>query len=58
MVQRLNYFMHVLMHRCIYDNARDYLKDSIVSVPAVHEVFTTNLSSGDPYVPCPNSKLF
>ncbi len=34
-----NYFMCVLMQRCIYGNVPDYLKDSIFSVSAVHEVF-------------------
>ena len=50
--------MGVLMYRCIYGNAPDYLKDSTLRVSDVHFFFTRSLSSGDLYVPRPNCEIF
>ncbi len=49
-----------LMHRCSYGNAPDYIKDSILSVSDVHNVYTKSRSfcSGDLYVPRPNREIF
>ena len=44
------YFMGALMHECIYGNAPDYLKGSILIVSDVHNIFTRSLNSGDLYV--------
>ncbi len=38
--QRRDYFMGVLMHRCIYDNAPNYLKDLSIQVSHVQQRFT------------------
>ncbi len=57
-IQRRNYFMGVLMHSCIYGNAPDYVKYSILSVSDVHDVFSRSLSSGDLYIPHPNREIF
>ncbi len=56
--QLRNYFMGVLMHRCIYGNTPDYIKYSILSVSDVHDDFTRSLSSGDLYIPHPNREIF
>ena len=57
-VQRRNYFTGVLMHICIYGNAPDYIKNSILSVSDVHNVCTRSFCSGDLYVPRPNREIF
>ncbi len=38
--QRRDYFMGVLMHRCIYGNGRNYLKDLLIQVFHVQQRFT------------------
>ncbi len=37
------------MHNSIYGNAPDYIKDWILSVSDVHNVYTRSFSSGDLY---------
>ena len=54
--QRRDYFMGVLMHRCIYDNAPNYLKDLSIQVSHVQQRFTW--ASNDFYVPRANTELY
>ncbi len=57
-IQLRNYFTGVLMHGCICGNAPDYIKDSILSVFDVHNVYIRSFCSGDLYVPRPNREIF
>ena len=54
--QRRDYFMGVLMHRCIYGNAPNYLKDLLIQVSHVQQRFTR--ASNDLYVPRANIELY
>ncbi len=47
--QRRDYFMGVLMYRCIYGTAPNYLKDLLIQVSHVQQSFTR--ASNDLYVP-------
>ncbi len=47
-----DYFMGVLMHRCIYGNAPNYIKDLLIQVSHVQQPFTR--ASNDFYVPRAN----
>ncbi len=54
----INYFTGILVHRCVYGNAPAYIKDLILSVSDVHNVYTRSFICGDLYVPRPNRKIF
>ncbi len=54
--QRRDNFMGVLMHRCVYGNVPNYLKDLLIQVSHVQQRFTR--ASNDFYVPRANIELY
>ena len=54
--QRRDYFMGVLMHRCIFGNVPNYLKDLLIQVSHVQQRLIR--ASNEFYVPCVNIELY
>ncbi len=48
--------MGVVMHRCVYGNAPNYLKDLLIQVSHVQQRFTR--AGNDFYVPRANMELY
>ena len=50
-MERRDYVMGMLMLRCVYGNAPNYLKDLLYLVSDIHSVPTRSKTNGDFYVP-------
>ncbi len=57
-MERRDYFMGMLMYRCVYGNAPNYLKDMLYLVSDIHSVKTGSNKNGDFYVPHPYLEIY
>ena len=57
-MERRDYFMGRLMHRCAYGKAPNYLKDMLYLVSDIHCVPTGSSTNGDLYVPHPYLEIY
>ena len=56
--QRRDYFVAMLMHKCIYKTAPIHLVNNIVMTEDTHDIPTRASSNGILQVPQPNCELF
>ncbi len=57
-MERRDYFMGMLIHRCIYGNAPNYLKDFLYLLSDIHSVPTRSNTNGDFYVSHPYLEIY
>ncbi len=57
-MERRDYFIGLLMHRCVYGNEPNYLNDLLYLVSDIHSVPTRNNTNADFYVTQPHLEIY